>query len=160
MIPDLIGKVQPQLHSEQEYQAYHALKKSLEDTAFANVLKNTLLEIGSEEIDHNSEVLFQRIREYLLNKKWETFEPLFGLSNDEEIQVQSIVNRVLEFDSTVFARYQKRIHTSLERSKEIRNRLQSTNIENFENYMNVHSTLEEKAKLIHLKRNTRKPFLN
>ncbi len=152
MIPDLIGKVQPQLHSEQEYQAYHALKKSLEDTAFANVLKNTLLEIGSEEIDHDSEVLFQRIREYLLNKKWETFEPLFGLSNDEEIQVQSIVNRVLEFDSTVFARYQKRIHTSLERSKEIRNRLQSTNIENFENYMNVHSTLEEKAKLIHLKK--------
>ena len=152
MLPELMGKILPQLHLEQEYQSYHALKTTLEDKAFSGVLKSTLLEIGSKKIDHDSVVLFQRIREYLLNEKWEDFEPIFGLSYDEEIQVQTAVKHVSEFDSNVFARYQKRIHTSLERTKEIRNRLQSTNIENFESYLNVHSTLEEKSKIIRLKK--------
>lgn len=152
MLPELMGKILPQLHLEQEYQSYCALKNTLEDKAFSGVLKSTLLEIGSKKIDHDSVVLFQRIREYLLNEKWEDFEPIFGLSRDEEIQVQTAVKHVSEFDSNVFARYQKRIHTSLERTKEIRNRLQSTNIENFESYLNVHSTLEEKSKIIRLKK--------
>ena len=152
MLPELMGKILPQLHMEQEYQSYHALKNTLEDKAFSSVLKSTLLEIGSKKIDHDSVVLFQRIREYLLNEKWENFEPIFGLSSDEEIQVQTAVKHASQFDSNVFARYQKRIHTSLERTKEIRNRLQSTNIENFENYLNVHSTLEEKSKIIRLKK--------
>ena len=152
MLPELMGKILPQLHLEQEYQSYHALKNTLEDKAFSSVLKSTLLEIGSKKIDHDSVVLFQRIREYLLNEKWENFEPIFGLSSDEEIQVQTAVKHASQFDSNVFARYQKRIHTSLERTKEIRNRLQSTNIENFENYLNVHSTLEEKSKIIRLKK--------
>ena len=152
MLPELMGKILPQLHMEQEYQSYHALKNTLEDKAFSSVLKSTLLEIGSKKIDHDSVVLFQRIREYLINEKWENFEPIFGLSSDEEIQVQTAVKHASQFDSNVFARYQKRIHTSLERTKEIRNRLQSTNIENFENYLNVHSTLEEKSKIIRLKK--------
>lgn len=152
MLPELMGKILPQLHLEQEYQSYCALKNTLEDKAFSGVLKSTLLEIGSKKIDHDSVVLFQRIREYLLNEKWKDFEPIFGLSRDEEIQVQTAVKHVSEFDSNVFARYQKRIHTSLERTKEIRNRLQSTNIENFESYLNVHSTLEEKSKIIRLKK--------
>lgn len=152
MLPELMGKVLPQLHLEQEYQSSRSLKATLEDKAFSSVLKSTLLEIGSEKIDHDSVVLLQRIREYLLNEKWENFEPILGLSSDEEIQVQTAVKHVSEFDSNVFARYQKRIHTSLERTKEIRNRLQSTNIENFESYLNVHSTLEEKSKIIHLKK--------
>lgn len=152
MLPELMGKLLPQLHLEQEYQSYRALKTTLEDKAFSGVLKSTLLEIGSKKIDHDSVVLFQRIREYLLNEKWENFEPIFGLSSDEEVQVQTVAKHVSEFDSSVFARYQKRICTSLERTKEIRNRLQSTNIENFESYLNVHSALEEKSKIIHLKK--------
>lgn len=152
MLPELMGKVLPQLHLEQEYQSYRALKTNLEDKAFSGVLKSTLLEIGSKKIDHDAVVLFERIREYLLNEKWENFEPIFGLSSDEEIRVQTAVKHVSEFDSSAFARYQKRINTSLERTKEIRNRLQSTNIENFESYLNVHSTLEEKSKIIHLKK--------
>lgn len=152
MLPELMGKLLPQLHLEQEYQSYRALKTTLEDKAFSGVLKSTLLEIGSKKIDHDSVVLFQRIREYLLNEKWGNFEPIFGLSSDEEVQVQTVAKHVSEFDSSVFARYQKRIHTSLERTKEIRNRLQSTNIENFESYLNVYSVLEEKSKIIHLKK--------
>lgn len=152
MLPELIGKVLPQLHLEQEYRSYHVLKTTLEDQAFSKVLKSTLLELGSEKIEHDSKVLFQQIREYLLNDQWEHFKPIFGLSSDEEIQVRSIIKQVLEFDPNVFARYQKRIHTSLERTKEIRNRLQSTSIENFQSYMDMRSALEEKSKILHLKR--------
>ena len=41
------------------------------------------------------------ISDYLLDQKWEHFEPLFGLSSDEEGQVQSVLSRVSTFDSQV-----------------------------------------------------------
>lgn len=152
MLPDLMGKVLPQLYLEKEYQGYHALKDRLEDNAFTNVLKHSLNEIGSTKVDQDFIIVFQQISEYLLNEKWENYEPLFGLSRDEEVQVQTIVSNVLAFDANIFSRYQKRIRTSLERAKKIRDRLQSTSIENFESYMNVRSSLEEELKIIELKK--------
>lgn len=159
MIPDLVKKVVPQMQAESEHQTYKALKVSLEGEAFSRVLADALRSIGSTQVESDTQQLFDRISDYLLDKKWSTFKPLFGLSSDEESQVQSVLNRINSFDSKTFANYQKRINSSLERSKEIRAKLQASSIEHFESYIQTLSALEEDLKLTILKKDHAKELL-
>lgn len=152
MIPELVSAVLPQLQAEKEHQTYQALKNSLARDEFAEVLENAVRAIGSRNAKEDSHRLFKSISDYLLDKKWEDFSPLFGLSSDEEGQVQSVISRVSAFDPKVFSRYQKRINVSLEKSKEIRARIQASSIENVESYMQTLSALEEELKIAVLKK--------
>ena len=152
MIPELVSAVLPQLQAEKEHQTYQALKNSLAGNEFAEVLENAVRAIGSRSAKADSHRLFKCISDYLLDKKWEDFSPLFGLSSDEEGQVQSVISRVSAFDPKVFSRYQKRINVSLEKSKEIRAQIQASSIENVESYMQTLSALEEELKIAVLKK--------
>lgn len=152
MLPDLMKEVLPQLQLEKDHQGYSVLKNSIEDNAFSDLLKNALCEIGSTNVEQDFSTLSQKIKEYFLSKKWEMFEPLFGLSSDEEAQIQTQVNHILAFDIKQIPRNQKRIQESLKKTKEIRTRLQATTIENYESYMNLRSSLEERAKIVSLKK--------
>ena len=152
ILSDLVRQVLPQLQDEKEHQTYQALKMSLENDAFSAVLENAVRAIGSQHVCKDAQDLFASISNYLLDKKWEEFVPLFGLSSDEEGQVQSVISRVNTFDPRIFARSQKRISTSLEKTKEIRSRLQSSSIENVESYMQTLSVLEEDLKIAELKK--------
>lgn len=152
MIPELVSRVLPQLQAESEHQTYQALKGSLEGDAFVNVLTDAARSIGSTHIESDVQILFSKIADYLLDKRWESFEPLFGLSSDEEMQLQSVLNRVNSFEPNTFSNYQKRINASLERSKEIRATLQASSIEHFESYMQTLSVLEEELKVASLKK--------
>lgn len=140
------------MQAEKELQTYQALKRSLERDEFSAVLENTVCAMGSQNVKQDSRHLFESISNYLLDKTWENFSPLFGLSSDEEGQVQSVISRVNAFDPRVLIRYQKRIDNSLEKSKEIRTRLQASSIENVESYMQTLSTLEEEVKIAILKK--------
>jgi len=152
MVQKLLNDVLPQIQAEKEHQTYQALKNSLEQEAFATVLKNAVRTMGSKNVEIDSQDLFKQISGYLLDGKWESFEPLFGLSSDEEGQVQSVISRVNASDSKSFSRSQKRIEMSLERTKEIRTRLQASSIENVEGYMQILSELEEELKIALLKK--------
>ena len=152
MLSEQVSKVLPQMQAEKEYQTYQSLKKSLEQAEFAAVLENAVLAMGSQHAKQDSNYLFKSISDYLLDRKWESFNPLFGLSSDEEGQVQSVISRVNAFDPRVFVRSQKRINVSLEKSKEIRAKLQSSSIENAESYVQGLSALEEELKIAVLKK--------
>ena len=152
ILSNLVRQVLPQLQDEKEHQTYQTLKMSLENDAFSAVLENSVRAMGSQHVCKDAQDLFASISNYLLDKKWEEFVPLFGLSSDEEGQVQSVISRVNTFDPRVFARSQKRINTSLEKTKEIRSRLQSSSIENVESYMQTLSVLEEDLKIAELKK--------
>lgn len=152
MIPELVGQVLPQLQAEAEHQTYQALKGSLEGETFTKVLTDAVQSIGSHRVEADTQILFRKITDYLLDKRWESFEPLFGLSSDEEMQLQSVLNRVNSFDPKTFSNYQKRINASLERSKKIRATLQASSIEHFESYIQTLSVLEEELKVTLLKK--------
>ena len=152
MIPELVGQVLPQLQAEAEHQTYQALKGSLEGETFTKVLTDAVQSIGSHRVEADTQILFRKITDYLLDKRWESFEPLFGLSSDEEMQLQSVLNRVNSFDPKTFSNYQKRINASLERSKIIRATLQASSIEHFESYIQTLSVLEEELKVTLLKK--------
>ena len=152
MIPELMSQVLPQLQAEKEYQTDRALRRSLEKEEFAAVLEKALNSIGNYYTEKDSRSLLKSIGAYLLDQKWEHFEPLFGLSSDEEGQVQSVLGRMTTFDPQVFVRLQKRTDASLEKSKEIRNSLQNVSIENVEEYMKTLTELEEEGKISELKK--------
>lgn len=152
MIPELMSQVLPQLQAEKEYQTDRALRRSLEKEEFAAVLEKALNSIGNHYTEKDSRSLLKSIGAYLLDQKWEHFEPLFGLSSDEEGQVQSVLGRMTTFDPQVFVRLQKRTDASLEKSKEIRNSLQNVSIENVEEYMKTLAELEEEGKISELKK--------
>ena len=111
MLPELVNRVLPQMRAEKEQQTYQALKKSLEKEEFADVLKHAVCAIDSHYTEQDLRRLLKSISDYLLDKKWENFESLFGLSSDEEGQVQSVISRVNTFDPRTFARFQKRLNT-------------------------------------------------
>lgn len=71
-----------------------------------------------------------------------------------------MISRVNGFDPQTFSKYQKRINASLERSKEIRAKLQSSNIEHFESYVQALSGLEEDLKVAMLKMEHAQDLLN
>lgn len=152
IVSELVCAVLPQLQAEKEHRTYQALKKSLEQDEFTEVLENAVRAMGSQNFKQDSHHLFKCIYDYLLDKKWESFSSLFGLSSDEEGQVQSVISKVNAFDPRLFSRYQKRVNTSLEKSKEIRAQLQTSSIENVESYMQILSTLEEELKIAALKK--------
>ena len=151
LIPELLERVIPQVEAESGHKTYQAFKERLEQVEFADVLADAIREIGSENVQKNVSSLYSRIRSYLLDQRWEKFEPLFGLSSDDESQVRSVINRVHAFDDGLFTRYQKRINASLDKSKEIRATLQRSNVEHYEEYMQTLSALEEDLKVAMLK---------
>jgi len=151
LIPELLERVLPQVEAESGHKTYQAIRGSLEKAEFTRILTEAVQEIGSGNVQENVSSLYARIRGYLLDQRWESFELLFGLSSDDESQVRSVINRVHAFDEGAFTRYQKRINASLEKSKEIRATLQRSNVEHYEEYMQTLSALEEDLKVAMLK---------
>lgn len=152
MIPDMISKVIPQINKENEFATYTALKDSLESTDFSQVLKAAMNQTSSKNPLKDSSIILDNIRAYLLNENWTKFEMLFDLSKDEEAAVQAVVSRVASFNKNTFKQNRSRINKSIERSKEIRNQLQNSNIENFQEYVQGLSALEEKIAVLKAKK--------
>lgn len=152
MIPDMISKVIPQINKENEFVTYTALKDSLESTDFSQVLKAAMNQTSSKNPLKDSSIILDNIRAYLLNENWTKFEMLFDLSKDEEAAVQAVVSRVASFNKNTFKQNRSRINKSIERSKEIRNQLQNSNIENFQEYVQGLSALEEKIAVLKAKK--------
>ena len=64
MIPELVGKVLPQLQAEAEHQTYQALKGSLEGESFTKVLTDAVQSIGSHRVEADTQILFGKIIDY------------------------------------------------------------------------------------------------
>ena len=152
MIPDLVSRIIPQIDKENEFATYKALKDSLESEAFNRVLKAAMNQTSSKNPTDDSFIILDNIRAYLLNEKWNGFETLFDLSKDEEAAVQAGISRITSFNKNIFKQNRSRINKSIERSREIRNRLQNSNIENFQDYIQGLSALEEKIAVLKAKK--------
>lgn len=152
MIPNLISRVIPQIQQENEFGTYMALKESLESDTFNQVLKNAMKYTSSQNLQKDSAIILDNIRSYLLNEKWNGFNVLFDLSKDDEVAVQAGVNKVVSFNKNTFKQNRVRINKSIERNKEIRDRLQNSNIENFQDYISGLSALEEKIAVLKAKK--------
>ena len=87
-------------------------------------------------------ILYNDIVKFLLPANgWANFTPLFGLSDDDEMRVQAVLNRVSQFEVKKIAGYRKRLDKSLKRSQEIREKLQNSSIENYQEHTDAISKI-------------------
>lgn len=146
----LLNKIPEQIDSERSFLAYLNLLEQIEDPAFSAMLATAAAGLGTVDPHVAGQQLLLSIRDHFYDERWEEFTPLFGLSNDEEAQVQATLAKVNSVEACVFKKYQRRVEASLEKTKAIRAKIQSSDIEHFEEYVREITRLEEEQKVVQL----------
>lgn len=135
LLRNTLACIEPQIQSEKDYITYHALKTKLDDSQFTAAIQSVLSDNGiTSEFGDVSVQLANKLRKLLLDKDWSDFSVLFGLSAEDERQVLSVIERVFRSDSNTLKNYKRRINSSITRSKELRDVLQNSSIDSFEEF--------------------------
>lgn len=148
---DLVDEIMPRLRDEKSFAAYKSMQEMITTSSFADMLCGTASELGCNEPEAAGVLILNRVSAFFRDARWDNFTTLFGLSEDEESQVLTTLNRIDSVDRDVFAEFQKKIDTSLEKTKTIRTKIQSSDIEHFEEYIREVSHLEAEHKNIALR---------
>lgn len=148
---NLLKKIPEQIQNERSFSAYLNLLEQIETPAFTDMLVSAAKELETTDPNMAGQKLLLNIRDHFYNDRWEEFSPLFGLSDDEEAQVQATLSKVSSVEFGAFKKYQRRIEASLEKTKSIRAKIQSSDIEHLEEYIREITRLEEEQKVIQLK---------
>ena len=144
IVSSLLNKVRPQITKEHEYKTWQTLSKTLTTDRFRKIISDTLSNAGQANYDEITSRICDNIVTYLVPVNgWKTFEPIFGLSEDDEMDVQTIVNRVSQFDVTRISELKQEHDFSLERSQALRDKLQNSSIDNYQEYIKSLSDLNE-----------------
>lgn len=148
IVEDLIKQILPQIKDEKAHIAYRSMQSLLDTPSFADMITMSMQSVGSTSPAEAGRIVMDNIVSYFHDSHWDNFVPIFGLSDDEETQVLATLSRVSNVEKNVFSRYQKRITSSINRSKEIRAKIQSSDIEHFEEYIRDITRLEEERKTL------------
>ena len=151
IIPNLVSKIPAQIRAEKSFEAYRSFQDILSSSAFASMLSFAAQELGSKTPAHDSEILLKHISSYFSNAEWNNYISLLGLSNDEEMQVNFILSKVQSSDVAVFKKLKEDINASLERSRNIRAKLQESNIEHFEEHIKERTKIESEQEILSVK---------
>lgn len=144
IVSSLLDKVRPQITKEHEYKTWQTLSKTLTTDRFRKIIYDTLSNSGQANYDEITSRICDNIITYLVPVNgWKSFEPIFGLSEDDEMDVQTIVNRVSQFDVTRISELKHEHDSSLERSQALRDKLQNSSIDNYQEYIKSLSDLNE-----------------
>lgn len=144
IVSSLLDKVRPQITKEHEYKTWQTLSKTLTTDRFRKIISDTLFNSGQANYDEITSRICDNIITYLVPVNgWKSFEPIFGLSEDDEMDVQTIVNRVSQFDVTRISELKHEHDSSLERSQALRDKLQNSSIDNYQEYIKSLSDLNE-----------------
>lgn len=135
IVKDLLEKVREQIGMEKDIQAYKALQGALGTPQFKRALSNAVKKTSSQDPAADATVLMGAIRSFFENRDLEKQEPIFKLSEDDCISVLNKISLVEAYDASAFRRDRRRIEESLQRTAELREKLQRSSIENFEAYV-------------------------
>lgn len=144
----LVREVWQQVEEENKYNAYNVMKAQIGDAAFYDMLRAMTQDLGFSAPKKTAEEIYGYIANYFLDESWESFAPLLELSADEEHQVRALVKRTEDASEKTLYRLQKRIASSLQRSKELRTRIQTCDIENYAEYSKIIVHLTEQMNAI------------
>lgn len=150
---NLVSMIPPQIREEKEYDAYKSIQTLIAAPTFSAMLSSAAQDIGSHNPLRDGATLLEYVKTYFLMEKWDGYKPLFGLSDDEEIQVNVILNKLQGVDGTIFKELKEQLSVSVEESKAIRNKLQSSDIEHFEEHIRERTRLESEQEIINVKIN-------
>ena len=147
----LVDKIPAQIREEKEYDAYKSIQTLIAAPTFSAMLSSAAHDIGSPDPMRDGATLLEYVKTYFLKKEWDSYSPLFGLSDDEEIQVNVLLSKLQGVDGTIFKELKDQLNSSVEESKLIRNKLQSSDIEHFEEHIKERTRLESEQEILNVK---------
>ena len=135
VVGPLLDQVRPQIIKEHEFKTWKAISESIRTDKFKEAVVDSVDKAGVSDADRLGSILYDDIIKFLLPANgWPDFTPLFGLSDDDEMRVQAVLNRVSQFDFKKIANYRKRLDKSLKKSQKIRDKLQNSSVENYQEH--------------------------
>lgn len=141
IVKDLLQRVREQISTEKEIQAYRVLQSSLGTPRFKRYLSNAIKKTSSQDFAADAAILMGAIQAFFENRELETKEPIFKLSEDDSVSILNKISSIEEYKVSTFSRDRRRIEDSLQRSAELREELQRSSIENFEEHVETVSDI-------------------
>lgn len=133
IVGSMLDEVRPQIVREHEFKTWKAVSSSIQTEAFRQAIIDSVKNAGADNAAMLGSTVYDDIVRFLIpTNGWHDFVPLFGLSDDDETRVQAALNRVAQFDRKKISGYKKRLDKSIARSKQIRDKLQSSSVENYQ----------------------------
>lgn len=135
VVGSLLDQVRPQIAKEHEFKTKKVISESIQTDRFKNAVISSVDNAGIPNADQLGSILYDDIIKFLLpTNGFANFTLLFGLSDDDEMRVQAVLNRVSQFEIKKIAGYRKRLDKSLKKSQEIREKLQNSSVENYQEH--------------------------
>ena len=142
VVGPLLDQVRPQIVKEHEFKTRKAISESIHTDNFKNAVISSVDKAGVQDANKLGSILYDDIIKFLLPADgWSDFSPLFGLSDDDEMRVQAVLNRVSQFEFKKIAGYRKRLNKSLKKSQEIRDKLHNSSVENYQEHVDAVSKI-------------------
>lgn len=132
IVKNLLEEVRDQLHTENELRAYKVLRESLSTPQFKRHLTLTIKKTSSQDPSADSKIVAEAIQSFFENSELESREALFNLSDEGATSVLNLISTIEQYKVSTFAKYRQRINESIDRSKDLRDQLQRSSIENFQ----------------------------
>ena len=135
IVKDTLFHVRSQIHSERELNTYNILRNSLSTPRFKRCLSAAVKKTSSQDYSSDAAILMSAIQAFFENREFETKEPILKLSEDETITILNKISVIEDFDISEIRKDRRRIEKSSQRSTELREQLQKSSIENFEEHL-------------------------
>lgn len=132
IVKDLLVAVRDQLYTENELRAYKVLRESLSTPQFKRHLTLTIKKTSSQDPSTDSKIVAEAIQSFFENSELESREAIFNISDEEATTVLNLIATIEQYKVSTFAKYRRRINDSIDRSKDLRDQLQRSSIENFQ----------------------------
>lgn len=137
IVKDLLPKIRNQIDEERDLEAYITLHSAIAQKGFKKHIRKVVEKTSSQSIDDDAMKIYSAICEYFSNPKMDKIQAIFRLSSDEISDVLSQINRISGFDASLFLQCRNQINNSIQKSKQIRVRIQNSSIENYEAHVSV-----------------------
>ena len=148
---NLVAKVPEQLGEEKGFSAYRSIQQLIDAGSFSSMLTSAVKNIGSSQPAQDSGILLDHIKDYFYDEKWATYQPILGLSGDEELQVGLLLNKIDNVDSGIFTSIKEALDASIEKTRAIRSRIMGSSIEHFEEHIKERTRMESESALLAVK---------
>lgn len=142
ILEDLVEQILPQIHNEEIYQAHVVLSEKLSSLELQKSWHSILQKAGLNSGDAR-QFAINALSSALLESDKEYPPPLFQLSDDEKMQIHSVMTRIMAFDRTSFSNLQLQLEESIKKSRLLRDQLQATDYEMMKNQASSITALEE-----------------
>lgn len=137
-----LEELQKQIEAEHKAQIDANVKNTIDTPPIKNIIENVLQNAGVELSGDITEKIIDDIIDYA--SKTSTIKPILNLSDLDRYELNSKINSLNSFDVERIKTATDDIETSLDHVKKIRKKMECSSVENYEEYLQAKSDLNEK----------------